>query len=129
MATRRTFTIEQWRHWGDEIDAAARRFSAAFAVYPNIMLANSWTYGRVDMMANNVGREHIHGDEGQHPEEGDYAGLSTFVGDGYELAFCLDEALANGDISLIHDDDPDGDGEPIPEDTPLPRAATGTGPT
>ena len=42
--------------------------------------------------------------------------MACFRGPDYELEFCVDDALPTGAFSLIWDDDPDGDGEPVPDE-------------
>lgn len=59
--------------------------------------------------------DRIAGDEGQHPEPGEYAPLEAFTGPDYSLMFAFDDALPDLHVSLIYDADPDGDGEPVPE--------------
>jgi hypothetical protein len=54
---------------------------------------------------------------GKRPE-GTYEGLSCFVGPGYTLEFCQNEALSEGKFTLIYDETPDFDGEPAEEQPP-----------
>lgn len=125
---RRTYTIDRWTRWDDELHACATEFHERFGVYPNILLAHEVTFARIDMAAR---KGKILADDGTEAAEGEHTPLSSFVGPDYELDFALDDALEVGDVSLIHDTDPDGGGEPVPEeDTPVAvvgAEATGTG--
>lgn len=110
---RRTYVIQTWRNWDHEVNGFAVDFRNRFGMFPNVLLANEVTFNRVDMAA---AKENIVGDEGQHPGEAEYVSLEGFNGQGYSLTFALDEKLPDLHVSLIYDADPDGDGEPVPED-------------
>ncbi|MDR1369872.1 MAG: hypothetical protein LBJ72_07075 [Dysgonamonadaceae bacterium] len=50
--------------------------------------------------------------EGEPPP---FDGLYSFVGEGYELEFCLDADQKAGYFLLVYDEVPDFSGEEIPE--------------
>ena len=110
---RKTYRIARWARWDDEIDAAVRAFRARFSVTPNILLAGETTHARIDMAA---AKANISNADGERAEEGEHTPLACFCGPDYELEFCVDDALPTGAFSLIWDDDPDGDGEPVPDE-------------
>lgn len=113
---RRTYNIESWRTWDDDLDGFARDFNRAFGLFPNLLLASSSTFAHIDMAAK---RDRLTSPTGERPAEGEYAGIGLFSGDGYQLEFCINERVPSKAVSLIFDTDPDGDGEPLPEeDTP-----------
>ena len=119
MNIRRSYRIEQWAEWDQEIHGFVQEFQGHFQLFPNQLLASEVTLARIDMAA---AKKNVASDEGEPALEGEYTPLSAFVGDGYELEFAIVPDLADRLISLIHDDDPDGGGEEVPdEDTSLRR--------
>ncbi|MFW5877223.1 MAG: hypothetical protein ACOCXM_10845 [Myxococcota bacterium] len=125
---RKTYLLASWRTWDHELVAHVEDFRSRFHVVPNLLLASQITHARIDMAARN---DHVLSDEGEPPEEDEYTQLYSFVGPDYELVFCIDDALPDRQVSLIYDSDPDGGGEPVPdEDTEEAVAGgsrTGTG--
>ena len=119
---RRTYVIQSWPRWDDDVNAFALDFKGAFGVFPNILLASSSTLARIDMAAR---REKLIDPAGQPPQPDAYASIGTFSGDGYQLEFCIDERLQSKVASLIYDTDPGGGGEPVPdEDTAQGKSQT-----
>jgi len=110
---RRTYSIESWRTWDDAIDGFARDFNRAFGLFPNLLLGSSSTLAHIDMAAK---RDKLTDPDGQRPEDGEYAAIGLFSGDGYALDFCIDERVPSKAVSLIFDSDPDGGGEPVPDE-------------
>jgi hypothetical protein len=122
MIIRRTYRIERWAEWGHEIHGFVQDFRRHFQVAPNLLLASEVTFARIDMAA---AKGNIQNAEGEPALEGEYTPLSAFSGEDYELEFAMVTDLADREVSLIHDDDPDGGGEEVPdEDTPLPAEGT-----
>ena len=115
---RRTFQIDRWEHWDHRIHAGVQDFRARFTVTPNILVANEITLARIDMAA---AKANIRDRDGVPAEEGAYTPLDSFIGPDYRLDLCIDPNLPDASFSLIYDEDPDGGGEPVPdEDTPDP---------
>ena len=110
---RRTYPITSWRRWDDEVDSFAREFNRAFGLFPNLLLGSSSTLARFDMAAK---RDKLTDPDGQRPEDGEHAAIGLFTGAGYSLDFCIDERVPSKAVSLIFDSDPDGDGEPVPDE-------------
>jgi hypothetical protein len=109
---RRTYTIESWRTWDDAIDRFARNFKSAFGLYPNLLLGSSSTLAHIDMAAK---RDKLTDPDGRRPEDGVYAAIGVFSGDGYALDFCINERVPSKAVSLVFDSDPEGGGEPLPD--------------
>ena len=97
--------------WADELNAKVQSFKAEFGHFPNIMLANSITYSRIDLVANTKPKN-IRGKKNDVPEN--FVGLSGFNGEGYSLDWCVEEELSDLEFILIFDTDPDG-GLPLPQ--------------
>lgn len=112
---RRSYRIRSWIDWADEINAFVEDFRERYIVAPNIMLASSVTYRRIDLAAHRD-RDRIRDSEGEDPADGEYAPLGWFVGDEYELELAIDDDLPERYVDLIYDTDPNGGGEPIEED-------------
>ncbi|MBF0103891.1 MAG: hypothetical protein HQM16_01075 [Deltaproteobacteria bacterium] len=116
MIIKKTHHIEGWKSWDHEIHHAILAFHSHHSFYPNIMLASDITYNRINMAAN---KENMENDEGERPEANMYVNLSGFATEKYRLGFCVDNTLDDKVFSLVYDTNPDGDGEPIPEDDTL----------
>lgn len=109
--------IKKWTDWDHKIDGAAQNFITRHACAPNILVANEQTLSQIDVVATTCRAHNIsHIEDGSDLPEGEFASLDSFAGDGYSLMFCIDPELPTKHFSLIFDDDPDGDGEPLPED-------------
>lgn len=113
MIQKKTFCINSWKRWDDEINSAVYEFHNAFSIYPNILQANLTTLKRIDIAAN---KKKIKSLDGSPVPEVSCCGISGFVSDDYELDFCRDDKLPDKHFSLIYDSDPDDDGEPVPEE-------------
>ena len=110
---RRTYAIGSWLRWDDDVNAFAQDFKGAFGLFPNLLLASSPTLAHFDLAAR---RDKLTDPDGQRPEDGEYASIGLFSGDGYALDFCIDEMVPSKAVSLIFDSDPDGGGEPVPDE-------------
>ena len=121
MILRKTYTITDWKFWDRQLDSAAKEFFAVTGKWPNILLANDPTLGRIDFLANQA-RQNIFPGDGHVPklsqtDEGAFRVLSGFQGASYSIEFCMDPHLVSESFSLIFDSDPDGDdGEPVPKE-------------
>ena len=102
--------------WADTLNEYTKGFFKKFNVYPNIFLANEFTFRRIDLIAQ------MHPDRIRNKEDGGtietsdvpYDGLNGFVSEDYSLEMCLDYDLQDGYFTLIFDEDPDFSGEPLP---------------
>lgn len=111
MTVHRTSSrIETWPRWDDEIHAAVEAFRARHGLTPNILLASSVTFARIDLVAK---KQRLVDAEGRRPDEHEYAPVSSFAGADYVLEFCLDERLPSSALVLVHDDGGSGEGEPV----------------
>jgi hypothetical protein len=112
--------ITDFTSWDDTIHQKAAAFYVKHRVYPNILLASTQTYRKIDLYAQMHPNRLVNQEDSCTLENSNqpYEGLSCFVGPGYTLEFCQNEALAEGKFTLIYDETPDFDGEPQEEDTP-----------
>jgi hypothetical protein len=113
-----TGVITDYSIWDDTIHLTALKFYKQYNVYPNILLANSSTYKKIDLYAQKYPDRIIIYDDGDSYETIEtsnepYNGLSHFATEDYELEFCIDYDLQEGYFTLLFDDDPDFDGEPV----------------
>jgi hypothetical protein len=113
-----TGVITDFSIWDDTIHLYAVKFHDQFNVYPNILLASDCTYRKIDLYAQmHPNRIVITDDDGNIETIGTsdepYNGLSHFVAEDYELECCLDSDLPEGSFTLIFDEAPDFDGEPV----------------
>jgi hypothetical protein len=115
---RSRFTFNSLLNWDDQINSWVMKFKKKHSYYPNILLASSETYARIDMVANARGKSKIKDENGNKATF--FVSMSGFQGEGYSLEFCIAERLGVDTVKLIYDSDPDG-GFPIPEDEEVPR--------
>ena len=115
MIVKRTFFLNEWINWDHDLHQAVIIFRKNFPFYPNIMLASELTYAKINMIASQY-PENIEEDNGSRTEKGTFIQLTSFTDyrGTYELDFCIDNKLAEKEIVLIFDSDPDSK-EPIPE--------------
>lgn len=111
------FTFNSLLNWDDQINSWVMKFKKKHSYYPNILLASSETYARIDMVANARGKSRIKDEAGNSATS--FVSMSGFQGEGYSLDFCIEERLGVDTVKLIYDSDPDG-GLPIPEDEEAP---------
>jgi len=112
--------ITDFSVWDDTIHLSAVKFYSQYNVYPNILLANDSTYRKIDLYAqmhpNRIVTDGADGNiETIETSKKPYEGLSLFVTEDYELECCMDFDLQEGYFTLIFDEAPDFDGEPIEE--------------
>ncbi|AEF81918.1 hypothetical protein [Leadbettera azotonutricia] len=113
-------TITDFSLWDDVFHQKATAFYNKHRVYPNIVLASTETYRKIDLYAQmHPDRLVSQEDNGtietsSHP----YEGLSCFVGPGYTLEFCQNEKLSVGKFTLVYDETPDFGGEPVEDEAP-----------
>lgn len=113
MIQKKTFYIKTWKNWDDEIDEAVQKFRSSFLLYPNILVANPTTLRRIDIIAD---KRKLTNSTGSHAEDGQYCSIGQFDAIDYELNFCINDKLPDKCFALVYDSDPDGDGEPVPEE-------------
>jgi len=113
-----TGVITDFSKWDDTIHLSALKFHNQYNVYPNILLASDFTYRKIDLYAqmhpNRIVTTGVDGNiETIETSNEPYNGLSHFVTEDYELECCMDYDLHEGYFTLIFDEEPDFDGEPI----------------
>ena len=111
-----TGIITDFAIWDDTINLYASKFYEKFNVFPNILLANEYTYKKIDLYAQKHPERIIDptGENNIETSSISYQGLSIFTAEEYELDFCLSYEIADGSFILIFDENPDFDGEPEP---------------
>jgi hypothetical protein len=112
--------ITDFSKWDDTIHLSAVKFHTQYSVYPNILLASDFTYRKIDLYAQKHPNRIITTDNDGNIEtietsDVPYEGLSCFVTKDYELECCMDFDLQEGYFTLIFDEEPDFDGEPVEE--------------
>ena len=83
---------------------AAKEFKKQFRAYPNIMLANSRTYEKIDLTAehfNKVACKRVSG----LPKAGEHVCLASFNATKYSLEMCIDEKIMDNRFVLTYDTD------------------------
>jgi hypothetical protein len=113
-----TGIITDFSIWDDTIHLFAVKFYNQYNVYPNILLANDYTYRKIDLYAQmHPDRIRIFDDDSNfetiETSNEPYNGLSHFATEDYELECCMDYDLQEGYFTLIFDEAPDFDGEPV----------------
>jgi hypothetical protein len=107
--------IVDFYYWDDTINLYVQKFKEKYNVYPNILLASDSTYKKIDLYAQKkpnmiVDNDGIDLTEATEP----YNGISQFLAMEYSLDCCFDFVLAEGNFTLVFDEAPDFDGEPVP---------------
>jgi hypothetical protein len=108
--------ITDFSIWDDTIHLTVLKFHTQYNVYPNILLASDITYRKIDLYAQ-MHPERLLDPDGEETIETSshpYNGLSYFTTDDYELELCLDFDLGEGSFTLVFDETPEFDGEPVP---------------
>jgi hypothetical protein len=109
-------SILDFAEWDATIHTTAMKFYEQFNVYPNILLASDKTYRKIDLYAQmHPDRLRDQDHESILSSDTPYEGISFFTTVDYNLECCLDMDLTLGNFTLIFDEDPDFDGEPVPE--------------
>jgi hypothetical protein len=106
--------INDFNRWDDLINKCAVRFRKLYNVYPNILLAATPTYQKIDQYAQ-IKPESIYSEEYDSTFadiEAPFEGLSAFITDDYQLELCVDENMVEGIFSLLFDQHPIFDREP-----------------
>ncbi|MDR1900703.1 MAG: hypothetical protein LBQ88_00270 [Treponema sp.] len=111
--------IADFSRWDDLINESAVSFRKEYRVYPNILLASNDTYRKIDIYAQKHPSSIVNAgdDEPLGVSKEPYNGLECFIAADYSLEFCRDEELAPGAFTLIYDETPDFDGDPVEEET------------
>jgi hypothetical protein len=113
--------ITDYAVWDDTIDLHVEKFFKKHNVYPNILLANEFTYRRIDMFAQMHPERliEVEGNETFETSNMSYNGISEFSTASYSLECCFDYELTDDSFLLIFDEAPDfsGEPEPLPEES------------
>jgi len=119
MKLEKTYLIKkgEWTNWSETIAESTRDFYNVYTFYPNILEANDFTFSQFDFLTN------VNPDERQHvaskndvtgeikfPEETENILLSSFnFCDEADIDFAVNNQLADKEIRLIYDDEPEWD--------------------
>jgi hypothetical protein len=109
--------ITDFSKWDDTINLYAEKFHEQFNVYPNILLVCGFTYRKIDLYAQMHPDRLVVSDGIEMIETSNepYQGISYFTTEDYNLECCLDYDLPEGSFTLVFDEAPDFDGEPMEE--------------
>ena len=110
---KRKHVIAGWQTWDDQVNGFVGLFRQRFGVAPNLLVASQPTLARIDIAAD---KANTVDSLGNHPEPAEYAPLACFRGPDYQLDFCVMDELADNEVLLVYDSNPDDDGgEPVPQ--------------
>jgi len=109
--------ITDFSVWDYTIHLYVKQFHQQHNVYPNILLANDFTYSKINIRVQ-LHPERLIDYEGKNAKKSDitFRGIGSFDAFNYSLHFCTDNKLADDMFMLVFDASPDFDGEPIPEE-------------
>ena len=84
-----TGVITDFAVWDDTIDLYVAKFHEKFNVFPNILLANEYTYKKINLYAQKHPERMIDptGEDDIETSSMPYQGLNTFTAEEYELDF------------------------------------------
>ena len=104
------YRFENMPKWAEELNSACTSFHNQHGYWPNIILASTITYKRIDLVANTK-QGNIKGDgsAGMPIIPDGFVSLSGFQGENYSLDMCVDENLPELSFKLVYDSDPDGE--------------------
>jgi len=83
--------ISKISQWADIIAMKVADFHEKKGVYPNILLANTSTYDRIDTYCRKHPENLVYNGQEEFPE---FDGLSGFYTSEYSLDFCIDNNIA-----------------------------------
>jgi len=113
--------ITDYAVWDDTIDLHVEKFYKKHNVYSNILLANEFTYRRIDMFAQMHPERlvEVDGNETFETSNMSYNCISEFSTGSYSLECCFEYKLTDDSFILIFDEAPDfgGEPEPLPEES------------
>ena len=113
MAYKRQYIFGKASNWDSEISDAVDDFKHVLEMNPNILMANSHTFSRLDVLANTRSENIVHKSTGERAKEGKFVGISAFVYSDGELEFCIGDHINDNEYLLIYDDNPEDDGESL----------------
>lgn len=120
------FHLDDYTVWDDILDEHIRKFRRKWSIYPNIALSAEETWEQIDAAANflhpeNIGRPAavLSGGELAH----DFCPLSGLTTEDYHIEFRIGEKSAADYVTLLFDEDPSFDGEPLEDLTAYCRSA------
>lgn len=110
---RKSFFWDSMTVWDDDLNQSIQVFHDRFGVFPNICLATTATYKKLELVANQDGkRRNIRNNEGELPAEAEYVNsLASFRTGNVEVEFCINDTLEDLQYILVFDADPGGGGE------------------
>ena len=125
MLLEKRYKIKKWSAWNDIISDATVDFFEEFNFYPNILLANKYTFSQFNFIVQ-IDSLHEHklyeedeitGEKHYNYESGTDPSMRGFSTSNCELAFCYDLEFPDKEFALFYDDDPDfGDNDETPLD-------------
>lgn len=100
--------FRRYASWGKTLHMKILDFKEERRVFPNIMLASSRTYDRIDAASETAENVIcVPRDGGADDPHGEF----DFIDGDCMLHFCLDDTMRTGEFRLVYDSDPDFGGE------------------
>lgn len=104
----RSYRLDDWLTWDDQVHAFASNFRERFGLYPNVLVASDATHRRIAMASKPA---NLRGPKGESATPGEYHEISAFCTEAYELEFYEGDELAEKAILLMWESEPGGGGE------------------
>jgi hypothetical protein len=127
MKIEKKYEINKWSEWDSEIFEFANDFFATHLYYPNVLIANEYTFSQFDFIANinrqkfkNIYKVDLIGNRKQEINENKSFKLTGYIAENIDIEFSLDNNTKDKQILLIFDDEPDWESSddsysPIPQ--------------
>jgi hypothetical protein len=114
----KSFEILRWNDWDHIIARSIDDFFLTFSIYPNILLANKYTYSQIDFITtiNPEKKKNAHrivddkiGEylESLTTDKNEGVGLTSFQKNLCELDFAIEKELKDKEFTLVFDDNPE----------------------
>lgn len=104
---KKEYQIVSWKDWDHTINMAVKEYKSEFKIYPDVMLANTRTYEKIDLTAGYFNRKNCSPRTKLVNPESECVCLGTFTSAKYSLDLCVDEDISDDKFALDceHDDD------------------------
>ncbi|GBF52085.1 hypothetical protein LPTSP4_36230 [Leptospira ryugenii] len=101
------FILKDYYYWDDELFQASYDFREEFRIYPNIVILNTLSMRKIELITNNLHKDKVKNESGMKlSETSEFALLEKFSAENFELKFAIDESLETSEFVLIFDTNP-----------------------
>lgn len=116
MMKAKIYNITKWTKWNSCMSDAIKDFYSTYLQYPNILLANEYTFSQIDFLVNNVIGEKAFVEKQNESTKvfepidtnnDDYIMLKSFENSVCSVDFAVGEDLKDKEITLVFDDNPE----------------------